>query len=166
MEENTQKEKNEQPTQEPESPTIDMSGVDPKAVKMAEKFGVPVGAIIRWAQFQEARVARIEEYLQKTLPAEMKTAFQEALKSTASSIQPQSPTTGAPPQAAGNLLSMLSQFAPMVMGGSGSNDELNALAMTALKSQIKMSDAISQAVISKIMGKATSEVAEAVTTNI
>ena len=50
---------------------------------------------------------------------------------------------------------------PMFMGGGG-NDELQKLAMNALTNQINMSSAITNAVVSKITAKATSDVADAV----
>ena len=68
------------------------------------------------------------------------------------------PAQGASP----NILSLLAQFAPMLTGGGGQDSEMAALGKDALRSQINMSKAITDAVISKITGKAVVEAAEAV----
>lgn len=75
--------------------------------------------------------------------------------------QQANPTAPAQGAAAPNILSLLSQFAPMLTGG-GQDSEMAALGKDALRSQINMSKAITDAVISKITGKAVVEVAEAV----
>ncbi len=77
--------------------------------------------------------------------------------------QQQASGATAPAQgAAPNILSLLAQFAPMLTGGGGQDSEMAALGKDALRSQINMSKAITDAVISKITGKAVIEVAEAV----
>lgn len=76
--------------------------------------------------------------------------------------QQQASPTAANPSGAPNILSLLAQFAPMLTGGGGQDSEMAALGKDALRSQINMSKAITDAVISKITGKAVIEVSEAV----
>lgn len=147
---------------DPAPPTIDLSNVDPKAIKMAEKFGIPVGGIIQWAQYQEARMNRIEEYLQKTLPEEMKKAFQEGLNSTIQNMQ-KTQGTPAPEGQQGFGLGDLMRMAPALLGSSsgGSDEEMNRLVkdmlrtnLDRMKADISFSESIKNAVVSKIAGKA------------
>lgn len=82
----------------------------------------------------------------------------------ANAPQPPAGASNPQPQAPANIGGLL-QMLPMLLGSGGGNDQLQKLAMNALTSQINMSSAITNAVVSKITGKATSEVAEAVTSD-
>lgn len=173
VEEDTQNQKTEEaeeaeaPPTVQEAPTIDLSGVDPKAVRMAEKFGVPVGKIIQWAQYQEARMNRIEEYLQKTLPEDMKKAFTEGLQDT---IKAQAQNV--PPQTQGGKMGLeyllrLGAQSGLLGGRGGQDEELQRLTKDIMRANLdrmkkdgEFTDAIKNAIVTKIAGKAAGQIIE------
>lgn len=71
------------------------------------------------------------------------------------------PATAPPSQMGGLDLSSIGAVLKEVLGSGGTDNELAQLGKDALKSQIAMSTAITNAVVSKITGKAVVEVAEA-----
>lgn len=145
--------------QAPSAVTVDISTMKPRTLKLASKLGIPLDKIVAWAQFQEQRMNRIEEYLKKTLPEDMKKAFTSGLQTTMAQGQKATPI---PQGGGGGMMNLIASLAPMLTGGGG-DDPLRKLAMNALTSQISMSSAITNAVVAKITGKATSEVAKAIT---
>jgi len=133
VEENTPKEKTEPEKEEeavtPGPPTLDLTGIDPKALAMAKKFGIPLDKIIDYLNFQEARMATMEKYLKETLPTDMKKAFQEGLNSAVANIPKAQP--GQPAQG-GGLMSFLSQLPPGLLTGGGGMDDFQKKYMTKM----------------------------------
>lgn len=155
-----------------QAPTIDLSGLDPKVVKMAEKFGIPISKIIEWAQYQEARMNRIEEYLQKTLQTDMKTVFEQGLQATVKNVQnAQSTSPSVQGSGGANILSMLSQFAPMLSGGGGDSEihdltkQIMRESLVSMRHKADITDRFMDAVIGSISGKIGGKVVEKATEN-
>jgi len=158
----------QKPKQEaPKEPSIRdlIAGVDPAKVKMAEKMGIPLGQLIQYMAYQEDKLNFVIQNMPTSdkIKGAMTEWAEEAQRKQAEMYQ--KAVAGNPQAMQGlgggglmQLLPLLGQF----MGGGGGSDELNKLAMAALTSQINMSSAITSAVVAKITGKATSEVAEAI----
>jgi hypothetical protein len=142
-----------------------------KAKGMAKAAGVDLNNVEAMAPRINDWAASVEDRLNTiisaipNLPAQtIELLKAEAEKQRQAAMQ-QMQATGrtVPPQGGmGNIGSFLQMIAPF-LGGGGGDSELNALAKKALMSQINMGTAITNAVVSKIIGKATTEVASVVT---
>ena len=146
----------------PSAPAMpfDFSKIDPEKIKMAEDFGIPVGQIITWASTVEARLNAIQVEMEPAIQKAMEAAIENARQKQLAAMQQMGQNT---PQGGGGF--NLDQLLPALIssGGGGMDEEYMTLAKDALKSQIGMSTAITNAVVSKIIGKAATEVAAVVT---
>ena len=140
------------------SSPFDLSKLDQKTVAMAEKMGIPLNAIMIYLNSVEERFRDIES----TLPGKVADALQQRAAqrmAEAKAAQPQNPQ---PPASGGGGWE---QYLPMILGGGGGEtSELNKLAMESLRASINQGNAITAAVISKITGKAVTDVAASLTT--
>lgn len=142
--------------------------IDKKTKALAKTAGFDIGPIEaglnrvnEWAQNVEARFKIAEQNFN---------AIDKGLTSLAPLIQyaekmknPQpAQEENAQPQAPQGLGGGLAQILPYIMqamGSGGGDNSFNEMAKSALMSQINMSKAITNAVVSKITAKATSDVA-------
>jgi len=124
---------------------------------MAKKFGVDLNQIVDWAKSVELRLNIIAQNVptKEDLPKAMEQVMIKLRNQQVAAMENQ-------PSPKGGGASELMQILGAV-GGGGGNPELEKLTMQVLTSQINMSQAITNAVVAKITGKATSEVAEAIT---
>lgn len=134
--------------------------IPPKVLEQARALGVDLGQIVNWAQSVEQRLNIVLNALPEMPAQTIKLLKEEAEKQRAAAVAQMQQN----PQAqGGNPLAFIGQILPAIMGGGGGDSELAELGKKALMSQISMSTAITNAVVAKITGKATSDVAEAVT---
>ena len=141
---------------QPRSLPFDVSNVNPKSLEMAEKFGIPIKAILSWAQSVEERLNVISEEMPKAVGREIESAIARAK-------QQQATASGQAPNPGGVGMGSLLQLLPALLGSGGGDSELyKQAAVEALKAQTRMTQAITNAVVSKIFGKATTDVADAV----
>ena len=124
---------------------------------------VPKDPLTEWMKTVDARFAvaeanfkQIGEFLTRIEPlAKLGDQITAKQNNPEAQIQPQ-------PQGGIGGLGGLLQILPQILGGGSPDSELAQLGKDALKSQIAMSTAITNAVVSKITGKAVAEVAEVV----
>lgn len=159
-------------SEKPKEPSIRdlIANVDQSKIAVAEKMGIPLGQLINYMAYQEDKLNFVMQNMptSEKIKGAMSEWAEEAQKQQAAMYQK---AMAANPGAAGGgggmlgqgglmqLLPLLGQF----VGSGGGNDALNSLAMEALKSQISMSQSITNAIVTKIAGKATSDVAESIT---
>lgn len=150
-------------TAEPAKSPIDLPQ---DLLDQAKVLGVDLQQIVDWAKgMEEFKRATMENFdiIQRTFD-KLEPLVQ--LSAQVQQAQAQQPMAGSPPQTGqGGALGGIMQLIPYILqgGGGGGNEQLQKLAMDALTNQINMSSAITNAVVAKITGKATSEVAEVVT---
>lgn len=149
-----------EPIREPSIKDI-ISGIDPGKVKMAEKMGIPLTALIEYMAYQEQKLNIVIQNMPKK--EDMAATFKMGLKQLQEEGVKQMQQQGSIPAKGGGQWAQLIPLIMKMASGGGEDSQLSGLAMTALKSQIGMSQAITNAVVAKIMGKATSDVADAVT---
>ena len=137
---------------------FDLSKLDPKTVAMAEKMGIPLNAIMIYLNSVEERFRDIES----TLPGKVADALQQRAAQRQAQAQAAQPQQTQQAKGGGADLNTLLQ---LVAGGGGEqNSQLNQLAMESLRASINQGNAITAAVISKITGKAVTDVAASLTT--
>ena len=147
------------PKQPADDPSINglLKGVSPDKIKLAESMGIPLNGIMAWANGVDQKFKEIEVWTHSVSNTIKGLDPLVDLAKKMGQAQQQTQQTGQT-QAQGGL-GGLGALLPAVMqafaGGGGNND----LANKALASQINMANAITNAVISKIAGKATSDVA-------
>lgn len=153
----------EEPKPETVKPVFDPKEIEkqiPKAFRgVIKPFLEPIG---NWVESVEARFKILSEEMPKQIVDQLQARARQAQQQQIQAMQ----TAGNPTTANGGInLGTIGQFAqliPYFMGG-GQNSELNKLAMQALTANIGMAQAITNAVVSKITGKATTEVAQELT---
>lgn len=132
---------------------FDLSKMDPKAVAMAEKAGIPLTQMMLYMNSVEERFRDIES----TLPGKVADALQQrAIQRQAAmqAAQPQQPQQ----QARGGGMDQI-PWAQILGGGGGEDSPMQKLAMESLRASINQGNAITAAVVSKITGKAVTEIA-------
>lgn len=159
----------EAPNEEVEEPQqfqlIPEMHVDKKTKVMAKKFGIDVDALEQIPLRINAYVAENEK--RWAIMAQQQENLKPLLQlgqQLAQRQQTQEPAVAAPQANAGMMgaLAPILQMLPSFLGSGGDN-QFQELAQKSLLSQIRMSQAITDAVVAKITQKATSDVAEAVT---
>ena len=137
---------------------FDLSKLDPKTVAMAEKMGIPLNAIMIYLNSVEERFRDIES----TLPGKVADALQQRAAQRQAQIQAAQPQQPQPPARGGGGMDGIPWGQILGSGGGGNEGQakLNAMAYSALDASIKQGNAITAAVISKMTGKAVSEVVE------
>lgn len=160
---------NQNPVMAPESqsaPVVPVAAapiqIPPKVLAQAKALGVDLGQIVDWAKSMEefkAVTMKNFEIIQSSFN-ELKPLVQLSREVEQARAQTQA-TGGTTPQTGGFDLSAFLKILPSLMGGG--DNQFAELGKKALMSQINMSNAITNAVVAKIAGKATSGVAEAVT---
>jgi hypothetical protein len=178
--ENAQVATEQQPTETPKFQLIPPFQVSKKAVAAAKSFGVDLSGVLSLAPVVNDWAASIEEWkgtVDNTLKAivealpNLPKATIELLKAEAEKQRTQRQQIAQPetPQGPGGTREALVGAIPEIAGlireamKGGGGDMYSDLGKKALMSQISMSEAITNAVVSKITGKAIQEVAEVVT---
>jgi len=148
-------------TEEPETPAFDLAELEKKIPKAFRGYLKPV---MDWADSVEARLNAIQQEMPAQIQGAMEAAIENARQKQIAAMQQARQNM---PQGGGGGLGGL--FDGITLkdilgsgGGGGLDAEYMQLAKDALKSQIGMSTAITNAVVSKIVGKAATDVASAV----
>lgn len=159
----------EQP-QEATAPAMpfDLSKMDPKKIALAEEMGIPIKQLIGWAASVELRFAAIQKNLEDAPQKVVEALKAEALKrqtEVAQKMQQQ----GINPQQGGSgeqsIVPLLLKILAGGGGGSEMDEEMKNLSKDLLKAQITriktdigFSDAIKNAIVTKIAAKATTDI--------
>lgn len=159
------------PEKSPEETTVapmpfDISKVDPDKIKMAEDFGIPIRALAQWASSVEARFNALEQ----NLPKEIKQAFQQTIEAERQKQFEQMKKMGQNPQApqqGGGLGIGIGDILRLVTQGGGGDSEMTQLTkdlmrlnLERMKADMGFTDAIKDAVVRKIAGKAVGKIME------
>lgn len=161
------REQQKENTEEFKEPSIQdiIGSVDPEKVKMAEDLGIPLKAIINYMAFQEEKLNLVIEHMPKK--EDMAEAFQQGLKTLTAPQPNMTPGQPMPQGQASGLMGQLSQLAPILpylTGGGEDNtrkqimDNLLALQVKKMETDIGFTDAIKNALVSRLVGKAVSKI--------
>lgn len=149
--------------EEEEAQPFDLSSIDPKMLKMAEKMGIPLGQIINWASSVEQRLQAIQQEMPAVIQESMKAAIEEQRQKEVQIYQ-KAAAEGGQGQGGGSMLPMLMQ---LMGGGGGYDEEMQNLTkqimhanLDRMKQDASFTDAIKTAIVSKIAGKAASGIAD------
>ena len=148
-------------TSEPEKPAFDLAELEKKIPKAFRGYLKPV---MDWADSVEARLNAIQQEMPAQIQGAMEAAIENARQKQIAAMQQarQNMPQGGGGGFGGGLFDGITLKDILGGGGGGMDGEYMQLAKDALKSQIGMSTAITNAVVSKIVGKAATDVASAV----
>jgi len=150
--------------EQPPTLPFDLSQIDPEKIKLAEKMGIPLQGILEWVLQTEARLTAIQEQL----PHHIQNAIEQVIKKAqAEQMQQFRGMQGqGMPQGGGGGMGLM-DFFKMFGGGGGMDEELMQLnkdmmrmSIDRMKADIGFSDAIKQAVVTNIAGKAAKKLIE------
>lgn len=142
---------------------IDLSTVDPQKIKMAEDLGIPIGQILQWMGSVEARFQAIAENM--PTKEDIPKAFEQAIENARQKqIERMKSMPQGVPQGGG--MGGISQLIPMLLGGGGGQDaemtqlskDIMKMSLDRMKADIGFTEAIKQAVVTKIAGKAVGKI--------
>lgn len=125
----TEQEKNivqnaESPTETegvPESINDILAGVDPKKIEMAEKLGIPIGALFKYLQRSEATQKAIIQNLPNPEAIQKISNFVDQVTAAQQQAQNQ-PNVSAAGNPSGGLMSLLPLIGQIMGGGGGMSD--------------------------------------------
>jgi len=142
---------------------IDLSKVDPKKLALAEEMGIPIAQILTWMRSVEQRFKIVEE----EMPAKVVEALQNAARKRQEQYRQQTEGQGQTGSGQGiglrDVLSLMGQGS----GGSSFDEEMVGLYKDMLRENIlsikqdrNFTQSIKNAIVTKIAGKAATEVME------
>jgi len=142
---------------------FDISTLDDKKLALAQEMGIPLKGILQWIVSVEKRFKIVEE----EMPAKVVEALQNAARKRQEQYRQQGEDQGQTGSGQGiglrDVLSLMGQGS----GGSSFDEEMTALYKDMLKTNIMrmkqdmgFTDAIKNAIVTKIAGKAATDVME------
>lgn len=147
--------------------------IDPQMKSLAKRFGIPLDKIIAYTTMQDARLKNVENAIveiakhiessdQKLAP--LVTAIEQAEAARAQA--PPGSNPAAMPQGGMNIASLL-QMLPSMLSGGGVDEEMRALnkrmmemSLNRMQADIGFTEAIKNAVVTSIAGKAAKRIVE------
>ena len=155
------------PSEQPQAPmAFDLSKVDPEILKTADKMGIPLGAIIQWANSVENRLQLMQDQMPQQIQQAMEQAIENARQKQIQQYRETVQQGGGSPTPGPGVMSLLGQLAPL-LGGGGQDSEMVNLTkemmkvnIESMKTDIGFSKAIKNALVAKITGKAIGSTAE------
>jgi len=147
---------------------FDLSKFDPDKIKMAEDLGIPVGQILNWAGSVEARLVAIQKEMPAQIQGAMEAAIEKQREKQMAAMQQMSQQT--PQGGGGGYGGIVTEILKEVRGGGGGYDEemisitkqIMRANLDRMKQDASFTDAIKNAIVSKIAGKAAAAITEVV----
>lgn len=146
---------------------LDLSAIDPKMLKMASKFGIPLEEIINWAQSVEQRLNVMQQEMPEQIQRSMEAAIESQRQKQIAAYQQ---AASQPQQQGGGGFGGMAQLLPQILqmaGGGGQDEELNKLTkaimaanLDRIKSDASFTDAIKNAIVTRIAGKAAANIVD------
>lgn len=141
----------------PESIDQILNKISPEKLAMAEKFGLPLGELITYLRINEKKI----EYIVNNIPDKGE------IDKLNTSLSKLSKLTTAPQTQAGGGGNMFAQFLPMLaqmgLSGGGENElakQLMNMQLDRMKVDMAFTDAIKNALVSRLTSKAVDKVAD------
>jgi hypothetical protein len=156
-------------TVEAAAPTMpfDLSKVDPKKIELAEEMGIPIKQLINWAASVEVRFGAISKNLEEAPQKVVAALKAEAVKRQTEAVQ--QTQQGGEPRKGGGMglgdLVALAKEAGLTGGGGGMDEEMLKLTkemmhmnIDRMRQDMGFTDAIKNAIVTKIASKAVTEI--------
>lgn len=144
---------------------FDLSTLDPKKIQLAESMGIPIRQLIAWTISVERRFKIIAEEV-ATAPQKVVDALKaEGLKAQQERLK----QGGVQPQQDSRRLGLTDLVSVLQSGGGGGGMDAEMMKLTKdmmsmniqrMKNDMGFTDAIKKAIVSKIAGKATTDIME------
>jgi len=141
--------------------------IDPQMKALSKRFGIPLDKIIDYTQKQDTRLANVEkaiiEIAKHIESSDEKLAPIVSALEQAQTAQTQATANSNPaPQGMPCGMGALMQLLPSLLGGGGGDSEMTKrlmeMSIKRMEADIGFSDAIKQAIVTKIAGRAASDI--------
>jgi len=142
------------------APAFDVSEIEKKIPKAFRGYIKP---IVAWAQSVEQRFKAIEASMPEQIKNAMGEAIKEAQQRQFEAMKQNLPTQPGPgaPMPGGMNLGQIAQMLPYIFGGGGQDSEMLEISKDLMRAQVErikndmgFTDAIKNAIVSKLTGKA------------